>query len=60
MKNYLSTNYLGIILYALFGFFLGAGGISVANKPFEFLVILVTVIAIDINSAYVMSKTKYE
>lgn len=50
----LKTNYLGIILYALLGLFLGYAEISIVNKPFEFFLIFFTVFGIDLNSAYVM------
>lgn len=50
----LKTNYLSIILYALFGGFLGFAEVSIANKPFEFFLIFFTVLGIDLNSAYVM------
>ena len=51
--TYLSTNYLSIILYALLGMALGAAGVGVMAKPWEFFAILGLVLAIDLNSAYV-------
>jgi hypothetical protein len=50
----LKTNYLGIILYALLGLFLGYAEISIVNKPLEFLLIFFVVLGIDLNAAYVM------
>lgn len=38
---------ISLILYAALGFALGVGGISVVNKPLEFIIILMIVIAID-------------
>ena len=57
LKHYVSTNYLSMILYAAFGGFLGMAGISVVNKPFEWLIIFILVILIDVNSSYVMFKS---
>jgi hypothetical protein len=50
----LKTNYLGIILYALLGLFLGYADVSIVNKPLEFLLIFFVVLGIDLNAAYVM------
>lgn len=41
---------LGIILYAILGFCLGAFGLNVVDHTWEFLTILAIVIAIDITS----------
>lgn len=57
IKKYLSTNYLSIVLYALLGVVLGISGVSIMNKAGEFLSILFIVIAIDVNSAYLMFKS---
>ena len=57
IKKYLSTNYLSIALYALLGVVLGISGVSIMNKAGEFLSILFIVIAIDVNSAYLMFKS---
>jgi hypothetical protein len=57
IKQYLSTNYLSILLYALLGFMLGVVGVSIMNRVGEFLSILFIVIAIDVNSAYIMFKS---
>lgn len=57
IKKYLSTNYLSIVLYALLGVVLGISGVSIMNKAGEFLSILFIVIAIDVNSAYLMFRS---
>jgi hypothetical protein len=55
--KYLNNSFRSIILYALFGFTLGAAGVGIVNKPFEFLAIMFIVIGIDINSAYTLWKS---
>lgn len=57
IKHYLITNWLSVLLYALLGFVLGVAGVSIMNKIGEFLSILFIVIAIDVNSAYLMWKS---
>jgi sulfite exporter TauE/SafE len=57
IKQYLSTNWLSVLLYALLGFMLGVVGVSIMNRVGEFLSILFIVIAIDVNSAYLMFKS---
>ena len=42
--------YLKFFLYFIFGFGVSVSGISVVDKPIEFLILLGCVIAIDITS----------
>jgi hypothetical protein len=54
MIDRLKTNYLSLILWAILGVALGANGISLISAPTSFIVIMLLVGAIDLNSAYVM------
>lgn len=43
---------LGMILYACLGFALSAAGVGIMEKPWQFIVILGLVMAIDLNSRF--------
>ena len=43
---------LGVVLYALLGLVLAACSITVVDKPLEFFVIMLVVVAIDVNSKF--------
>lgn len=42
----------GMVLYAFLGLALAASGVGVMEKPWQFIVILALVVAIDLNSKY--------
>lgn len=48
--NYLKTNGLSLLLYALLGIALGASGVGVMDKPVEFCIILALVLGIELLS----------
>lgn len=51
-------NIAGIVLYALLGFLLSMAGVGVVKQTGLFLAILGIVVLIDINSAWMVFKTR--
>jgi hypothetical protein len=43
---------IGILLYACLGFALAASGVGVMEKPWQFIVIMMLVIAIDLTAKF--------
>ena len=45
-------NFLGVLLYSLLGGVLGANGIGVVDNTMVFIMVMVIVLAIEVNSGY--------
>lgn len=45
-------NFLGVLLYSLLGGVLGANGIGVVDNTWIFILVMIIVLAIEVNSGY--------
>ena len=45
-------NYLGILLYSILGGVLGANGIGIVSNTWIFILVMIVVLTIEVNSAY--------
>ena len=50
MKSYLKESWFGLVMYSLFGLVLSIAGVSVTEKPIEFLLLLGILIAVDLQA----------